>query len=308
MASAFLLAIVGIPATCLAGASDPGVLALGDWSEPVANEYGFKLRGRLLICEYPHHRGPRSGTDAALYVELQEYSDFVGAVGEVYWDPRALSCDLTDSAGKAVPMSPGSYGGPVPPACWVKLPSNSSIRLRVSPYAGGILNEGGFAIWTAKFQVWTLKPEDANTYFLAGEFTARPVTDHNPADFRWVWTGTLKLPRLELSAALFKRLAVTVNAGEEAAAPDSIEGQLRSQGKSWVRTEGEITVGAYVQDLLKGRLDQPKGRGTIGKVVSVSPGDNGQPSATVDFGRYSVGIFFSELCPVRLTQEGAQPQ
>jgi hypothetical protein len=85
----------------------------------------------------------------------------------------------------------------------------------------------------------------------------------------------------------------------EAAAPGSVEGQLRSRGKHWVLATGEITVGAYVQDILEDRLEQPKGRGAIGKVVSVSTGDNGKPVATVDFGRdYSVGIFFSELSPV----------
>ena len=40
----------------------------------------------------------------------------------------------------------------------------------------------------------------------------------------------------------------------QAAAADSVEGQLRSQGKHWTKTSGEIKVGAYVQDILEGRL------------------------------------------------------
>jgi hypothetical protein len=92
----------------------------------------------------------------------------------------------------------------------------------------------------------------------------------------------------------------------EVAAPDSIEGQLRSQRKHWVRTTGEITVGAYVQDILEGRLNQPKGRGALGKVLSLSTA-NGKPATTVDFGRdYSVPIFLSELCLVRIIKEGPQ--
>ena len=58
------------------------------------------------------------------------------------------------------------------------------------------------------------------------------------------------------------------NAGwtsSEVAAADSVQGQLQSQGKQWVRSTGEITVGAYVQDLLEGRLDQPKGRAPLGR-------------------------------------------
>ncbi len=86
--------------------------------------------------------------------------------------------------------------------------------------------------------------------------------------------------------------------------PDSVEGQLRSQGKRWARASGEITVGAYVQDILEGRLDQPEGRGAIGKVVSISTGDNGVAAATVDFGRgYSVGINLSELSLVSVVPE-----
>ena len=90
----------------------------------------------------------------------------------------------------------------------------------------------------------------------------------------------------------------------EVAAADSVEGQLRSQGKHWVRTPGEITVGAYVQDILEGRLDQPKGRGAIGRVTSVSTGDHGAPLAIVDFGRgYSPGINLSELSLVNFVAE-----
>ena len=87
----------------------------------------------------------------------------------------------------------------------------------------------------------------------------------------------------------------------QAAAADSVEGQLRSQGKHWVKTTGEIKAGAYVQDTLEGRLNQPEGRGAIGKVVSVSTDNNGQQVAKVDFGRsYSVPISFSELSLVNI--------
>jgi hypothetical protein len=86
------------------------------------------------------------------------------------------------------------------------------------------------------------------------------------------------------------------------AAPDSIEEKLRSQGKHWVPTGEEITVGSYVLDHYEGRLNQPIGRGAIGKVIAVSE-DNGQPrAATVDFGRgFVVGVLFSELTPVQIT-------
>jgi hypothetical protein len=87
----------------------------------------------------------------------------------------------------------------------------------------------------------------------------------------------------------------------DVAAPDSVEGQLRSGGKRWERTRGEISVGSYVEDVLQGRLEQPAGRGAIGKVVSIYVDEQGRAVAKVDFGRgWVVGIFPSELALVRV--------
>ncbi len=87
----------------------------------------------------------------------------------------------------------------------------------------------------------------------------------------------------------------------EPAAPGSIEHKLREHGKSWVRTTGEIEPGSYVEDILKGRLDQPAGRGDIGQVVSVSIGEHNRPCATVDFGRgYKAGIDQGELALLKI--------
>jgi hypothetical protein len=86
------------------------------------------------------------------------------------------------------------------------------------------------------------------------------------------------------------------------AAPDSIEGKLRAEGKRWVRTSGEITVGSYVLDTYEGRMNQPPGRGAIGKVVFVSAAiDPGPPGAMVDFGRgYEAGFHLTELSLVQI--------
>lgn len=90
----------------------------------------------------------------------------------------------------------------------------------------------------------------------------------------------------------------------EIAAPDSIEGKLRSQGKHWTKITGGITVGAYVQDTLEGRLDQPAGRGAIGRVISVTSDPKVTPAAKVDFGRgYAPGINLSELSLVSVAPD-----
>jgi Skp family chaperone for outer membrane proteins len=84
----------------------------------------------------------------------------------------------------------------------------------------------------------------------------------------------------------------------EAPAADSVEGKLRAEGKTWERVPGEPVPGEYVEDTMIGRMNQPKGRGNIGKVISIAI-DNGTSCATVDFGRGCVeGIMFSELAPV----------
>ena len=86
------------------------------------------------------------------------------------------------------------------------------------------------------------------------------------------------------------------------AASDSVEGQLRAEGKRWERSQGAIEVGGYVEDILAGRFNQPQGRGTIGKVVSVD--EQGDGTATVDFGRgFVVPISKGELRPVIVTEE-----
>ena len=85
----------------------------------------------------------------------------------------------------------------------------------------------------------------------------------------------------------------------EAPAADSVEGKLRAEGKTWERAQGQPAVNDYVEDTMVGRMNQPKGRGNIGKVLSVG-NDNGTAAATVDFGRGCVeGIMFSELAPIR---------
>ncbi len=194
-----LVLLVSVAMYMIANNANCEVLAIGNWSEPVKNKYGLALRGRLLICEYD--RNPRSGegSDAALYIELQECSGFVGAVADVYYRPAAVDCILTDQFDNPVPNSPAVYGGGVPSPCWVALPSKSSIRLRISPYAGGRQPDGGFKIWNGCIQTWDLRPNDTNTYFLSGSFTVNPPTDRVPADFRWVWQGTIALPKMEVS-------------------------------------------------------------------------------------------------------------
>jgi hypothetical protein len=83
MKAAALLFLALLQTACFA-VDDTNAIALGPWSEPVANYYGAAIRGRLGIYEH-RHRGPVAGVDTALYLELEEASDFFGARPEVYF-------------------------------------------------------------------------------------------------------------------------------------------------------------------------------------------------------------------------------
>jgi hypothetical protein len=84
------------------------------------------------------------------------------------------------------------------------------------------------------------------------------------------------------------------------AAFDSIEWQLNSEGKKWENATGPVRVGNYVQDKVSNRTNQPAGRGTIGKVISLDE-FNGAEHAWVDFGRgWTTHIPTAELMPLRI--------
>lgn len=195
-----LLSLAALGGACFGGEVDASVLAVGAWSEPVRTPNYVKLRGRLKVCEYPNNRGLAPGIDVAVYVELQEFSDSVGGPVEVYFDPQALKLELTDGAGKAVPRSGGAFGGAVPGAVWINLPPYCSEVLRVTPFnGGGRMPDGSFELWGAIGDTWRLNAGDTATYSLSGELTIKPPADHKSDNPQRIWSGTLKLPRMEVS-------------------------------------------------------------------------------------------------------------
>ena len=100
-------------------------------------------------------------------------------------------------------------------------------------------------------------------------------------------------------------LCATASAQIEPALPGSVEYSLINNGQSWIETSDPIIAGAYVEDLLTDRLNQPEGRGFIGVVAYTAfDEDYGVMAAMVNFGRdYSVGIVFPELTSVQIVPE-----
>ena len=191
--------LVFLACMCCKGAEDTNVLALGDWSEPVGNEYACKLRGRLAMCAYPDHRGPANRVDVGAYVELQEYSDSFAGDVHVYCDfTKGLQCEVADAKGRPPEPVGIGYDGGVPGPQWVSLPPFASIRLRANGYAGGRLRDGSLGLWFTGAGEWTIKPTDTNTYFLSATFTVTPPPNTNNFNHTQIWSGTLRLPKMKL--------------------------------------------------------------------------------------------------------------
>lgn len=214
-------------------ADDTNLVASGDWSQPVATQYGPAIQGRLLICDTPNHASSDPRLDTAVYLELQEFSGALRSVRvycglhrlELPDDAPGLRCELRDSKGKLVPNSSGGFSGSEPGSCWVTLNPYCSARMRVSVYGGGRLDDGGLAIYLASRGWWDVHPNPTNEYYLSGTFTfsgmrkrdsktGLPVIldlntglplegkqgtpDFNDSTNMDVWSGTLTLPPVKI--------------------------------------------------------------------------------------------------------------
>lgn len=187
------------------------VLATGDWSNPVADSRGYAIRGRLLICETAQHRGP-PGYDTAVYLELQEWSGFVGATMQIYCNMeddvslapdfktiRKAGCrwELRDDFGRPVKESPFGFSGAGPGTDWIALPCDSSVRVRASLFGGGRLEDGSLGLALPQ-HYWVVPPRSTNDYFLSATFTVNPPTNSfNPLEYH-VWQGSLRLPEVRI--------------------------------------------------------------------------------------------------------------
>jgi hypothetical protein len=182
----------------------PKLIAEGKWSKPVADTQGYALRGRLVLCEKPAQDNMR---EVAVYVELQEASDFIGGPMQIYCDlgkhdfrpeyKSGLNCELRDGMNNLVPPAPFAFSGAVPLSEWVKLPKDGTIRLRASPF--GIRRAGAKAICPHLGSLWVIADEDTKDYFLAGTFFVAPSADNPAPKEGHAWKGTIELPAVRIT-------------------------------------------------------------------------------------------------------------
>ncbi len=193
-------------------AGNTNLIAMTEWSKPVSLEndqlHDIAIRGRLLIVEgmEPAYGGPPTTNAAMTFVELQNVTGACCDEIEVCFDVMKLNCQLSDRAGKAVPISTseawGGRGAFAP--CWVKLPYNSTIRLFVN--CG---TKDPLAVYPSgePWRHWSIAGNDTNIYFLTGSLNLFTHTNLSVApEFREMHykqsrTATLKFPKTRIRPA-----------------------------------------------------------------------------------------------------------
>jgi hypothetical protein len=185
------------------GADDPRIIAAGDWSKPVADNLGATVRGRLVIYE-----GRRDGAlrETPVYVELQDASEARGRTLHIFCDmgrrdfsgktKSGLKCEMHDKDRKLIESASFPFGGGVPASQWITLPSDSTIRLRATPY--GIRRENALAICPHLGALWLIADDDRKEYILSATFGVSPSEPEAKSRDGHVWRGTLVLPPVRI--------------------------------------------------------------------------------------------------------------
>lgn len=188
-----------------AAAEVPELFAAGEWSKPVVDSRGYALRGRLVIGE---RRRGEERREVAVYVELQDASEAVGRSMRIYCDmgktdfrpenKSGLQCELRDKQDQIIPSTGYPFGGATPKSDWVTLPSDSTIRLRASPF--GIHRANALAISPQLNQLWVIDRDDPRDLFLSGTFTIAPPASSSSLEDPHIWRGTIDLPPAKIRA------------------------------------------------------------------------------------------------------------
>jgi hypothetical protein len=195
---ALFLILVSLHQRCL-GINDTNIIALSAWSDAVSCSgdglaYYGSVRGRLLVC-YGH--SPAYGgelPETQVYLELQNVSTALVGPLEIYFDPQnGLQCELLDIHNQPPPATGGGGSGAFPSTCWITLPYDATMRLRVSWYGYGMLQKEGLKL--PLYHELVIRAGNTNNYFLSGTFTVSDPTNHITPPGHHVWQGKLILPK-----------------------------------------------------------------------------------------------------------------
>jgi hypothetical protein len=191
------------------------LIAVGEWSEPVADAEGYVLRGRLMLFDTPHFTNQFPGGapkeywgNAPLFLELENLSPRMNNSLAVYFAlGDALACEMRDSRGKPVAMQKTNFSGPSwHRQYWVVVPFNGAVRLRADPQLGGFTAKpkgvrilfGMHAADPIPVGDFLISAGDTNAFYLSGNFS--PPTDHPAPPGSHAWQGKLLLPAMKITA------------------------------------------------------------------------------------------------------------
>ena len=156
---------------------------VGAWSVPVDG-----LRGRLITKEDKPFAGPRM---IAAYIELENVSD-VGNPMEFYFEPtESVVSKVVDDDGKPPPPVPSAADIITGPPYWLAIPTDGSMRFRVSISGYGVFKNSGTNVQMMSGN-WVVKPDDKRKYYLEARFVSKPPA----SDKRRSWSGELNLPKV----------------------------------------------------------------------------------------------------------------
>jgi hypothetical protein len=155
----------------------------------------------------PAYGGPPTTNGAMTFIELQNVTGAYGGDIDVCFAVTNLHCELSDAAGKAVPMPTGGKGwggrGPFGP-CWVNLPYNSTIRLFVN---GGSMDPLSVYPSGEPWDHWSIASSDTNAYFLTGTLNLFTHTNLSlppqirELDYKLHGTATLTFPKVRITTS-----------------------------------------------------------------------------------------------------------
>jgi hypothetical protein len=194
------------------GAGELSIIAMSPWSQPVSLwDFGTNhlhdeaIRGRLLIIKgsEPGYAGPNRENGAMTFVELQNVTGAYVEGINLFFAVTNLHCQLSDAAGKAVPLpSAGGWGGRGPfPSCWVKLPYNSNIRLFIN---GGSMSPLSLYPGGEPWTYWSIPGSDTNVYYLTGTFSVSAHTNYSDPPELWerYYRATLVFPKTKITSGV----------------------------------------------------------------------------------------------------------
>jgi hypothetical protein len=165
--------------------SAPKPMMAGDWSETVHG-----LRGRLLFTE---EAAKFDGTHVGLvYLELRNVDNIVSPM-EIYYDPEDAFQYLVDESKHPNPfgLEPGDVYVPLP--FWLRLPHDSTIRVRVSDDGWGIPKDAGLFVGLMP-GIYDIPSTSDAEHFLSASFSVNPPAGSDIL----AWRGVLKLPAVKI--------------------------------------------------------------------------------------------------------------